>query len=419
MILFKKSIAIIVACTFFLSGCAAGGLGGATGSSAVHVGPATSSSYHQAKLAKLPAPAEQQTRLDIIVPVFDPGLPKDPKNYQKKGIWPELRRAEAVRFAYKMKLALEQTGVFGAVRVMPDSTATGDLYVMGKINASNGEEVNIGVQVYDISGNKWLKKSFKHDVASDFYSNIRNKGKDPYAPVFKQAATKIVEKLKHHDAKQLTQLKALTDLRFGANFSEQTFSPYMKKHGGKISLIGYPDAADKMLMRIKAIRVRDQLFTDQMQSHYEQFNQKMADSYAMWQKQSFAELQAAHAARNAAIGKAVAGVGLIALSVLSAIAGARSDSYGGSVAGTTGAIVAGQVGIGMLGDSSKMNAEAKFHKDALNELGQSVDGEMAPQVVKFEKSSKKLTGNAKDQFAQWRAFLQRMYDQEMTPDVQL
>ena len=145
----------------------------------------------------------------------------------------------------------------------------------------------------------------------------------------------------------------------------------------------------------------------------------MADSYGMWQEQSFAELKAEHEARNEAIGKAVAGVGLIALSVLSAIAGANSDSYGGAAAGTTGAIVAGQVGIGMLGDSSKMNEEAKFHKDALNELGQSVDGEMAPQVVEFEKSSKKLIGNAKDQFAQWRAFLKRMYNQEMTPDVQL
>jgi len=412
----RKITALTLACSFLLSGCAAGG---GAGSSAVGVGPAISSSYARTNPQQATSPTEQKQQLDIIVPVFDPGLPDDPADYKKDGIWPELRRAEAVRFAYKMRLALEKTGAFGAVRVMPDKTATGDLYVIGKINTSNGEKVDINIQTYDIRGKKWFNKSFDHEVEADFYSNIRNKSKDPYAPVFSQAAVYLVKKLNHHNASDLMQLHELTDLRFGANFSEVSFSRYMKTHGSTVSMVGYPAADDPMLARIKAIRVRDQLFTDRMQPHYEQFNRKMEDSYAIWQKQSYAELQAEHEANKAAIGKAIAGVALIGLAVLSAIAGANSNSYGGAAAGTTGAIVAGQVGAGMLGESSKMRDEAKFHKDALNELGQSVDGEMAPQVVEFEKTAKKLTGNAKQQFAQWRAFLKRMYEQEATPDVQL
>jgi len=411
----KKTVAMTVACAFLLSGCAAGG----GRSSAPGVGPATSSSYAKAPHQQAATPVEQKPKLDIIIPVFDPGLPDDPANYKKKGIWPELRRSEAVRFAYKMKLALEQTGKFGAVRVMPDKTATGDLYVLGKINQSDGEKVDINIQAYDISGKRWFSKSFEHEVAADFYSNIRNKGKDPYAPVFNQAAVQLVKALKHRRSADLAQLQALTTLRFGANFSEQTFSRYMKAHGSTVSLTGYPAADDPMLARIKAIRIRDQLFADRMQSHYEAFNQKMQDSYVIWQKQSYDELQAEHAAHKEAIGKTVAGIALIGLAVLSVIAGANSNSYGGAAAGTTGAIVAGQVGAGMLGEGSQMRKEAKFHKDALDELGQSVDGEMAPQVVAFEKTSKKLTGSAKEQFAEWRAFLKRMYNQEATPDVQL
>jgi len=410
-------MAILIASAFFLTGCAAGGAGGS--SSVTHVGPAMSSSYDKAAVTSAPRTTIQKPKLDIIIPIFDAGLPDDPATYKEKGIWPELRRAEATRFAYNLKLAIEKTGKFGAVRVMPNPTATGDLYVIGKINESNGIDVDIDVHVYDIGGNKWFHKSFEHEVAADFYDNIRNKGQDPYEPVFKKVADKLIEKLDDTSTKKLTEIQSITDLRFAANFSEDAFSQYLKVRGSKVSLKGYPSDDDVILQRVKSIRIRDQLFTDRMQPHYEQFNQKMADSYALWQKQSASEVLAAKAARNAAIGKAVAGVGLIALSVLSAIAGAQSDSYGGSVAGTTGAIVAGSIGMGMLGESSKMNAESKFHRDALNELGQSIDGEMAPQVIQFEEKTAALTGSAQEQFAQWRAFLKRMYEQQATPDVQL
>lgn len=407
-------IAITIACTIFLTGCAVGGGGSAQPS----VGPQLSSSYDKPELVEA-APIIQKPKLDIIIPVFDPGLPDDPEDYKDAGVWPELRRAEASRFAYQLKLAIEETGHFGAVRIMPDSTATGDLYVVGKINESNGESVDIDIKVYDISGQEWLDKSFDHDVEADFYSNIRNKGKDPYAPVFKQVAETLVEELDDHKDEQLSTLQALTNMRFGANFSEETFSQYMQVKGGKTTLIGYPDENDSMLKRVQAIRVRDQLFTDRMQPHYEQFNQKMEASYVIWQKQSFEELKAAHEAKMEAIGKAVAGVGLIALAVLSAVAGGSSNSTGGAVAGTTGAIVAGQVGMGLLGSSVKMNEESKFHRDALEELGQSIEGDMAPQVVKHEEKTTELTGNAKEQFSKWRLFLKDIFAQEATPDVQL
>jgi len=413
MMRLKKSIAITVICAFVLSACATGG----GGSSGLNVGPVTSSSYFKSKVKE--EPGVQKPKLDIIVPVFDPGLPRDSAKNEKKGIWPELRRAEASRFAYKMKLALEKTGAFGAVRVMPDKTATGDLYVLGTINESNGENVDIDIKVYDISGKRWLSKSFEHDVTKDFYSNIRNKGKDPYDPVFTKAAKRIVEELDDHAARDLAKLQELTNLRFGANFSEQAFSQYMQTKRGVVSLISYPDENDLMLKRVEAIRIRDQLFTDQMQPHYEQFSQKMDDSYASWQKQSFTELEAERQSNRETVKNALVGVALIGLAVLSAVAGSQSDSYGGSAAGTTGAVIGGVVGAQFLDKSFQTSKEAKFHRDALSELGQSIDSEMAPQVVKFEKSTLKLTGSAKEQFAQWRAFLKKIYAEEATPDVQL
>ena len=78
------------------------------------VGPSLSSSYSEQKgINSVPS----HPKLDVIIPVFDPGLPQDPDDYEDENIWPEIRRAEANRFAYKLKEKLDETGQFGSVRV--------------------------------------------------------------------------------------------------------------------------------------------------------------------------------------------------------------------------------------------------------------------------------------------------------------
>ena len=134
----------IAICCFFLTSCVTSGM---TGS----VGPKTSGELRSVASKSV---SPQQTKLDIIIPEFDPGIPKTDEEMEEARIWPELRRAEAVRFALKLKEELENTGRFGAVRVTPSSEATGDVYVLGKILESNGKDVEISVDVYDISGSK-------------------------------------------------------------------------------------------------------------------------------------------------------------------------------------------------------------------------------------------------------------------------
>ena len=69
--------------------------------------------------------------------------------------------------------------------------------------------------------------------------------------------------------------------------------------------------------------------------------------------------------------------------------------------------------------SFKKNKEAKIHAEALEELGQSVDIALSPQVVEFEEKTQELTGDAKEQFTKWRVFLKEIYAVEKTPEVQL
>ena len=406
----KIIIAWLLIYSHFLAGCVTTG----SQNGVIKAGPELSSSYEEKAVEAISMGA----KLDVIIPVFDPGLSETAENYEEDGIWPELRRAEANRFAYKLKQALDDGNAFAAVRVTPDKTASGDLYVLGKIEESNGQDVKFVLNVIDISGKEWLNKTFKHEVKESFYKNYRSSGTDPYAPVFKQAADKIIEALKKRSFSELDDLKYIADLRFGASFNDAVFLEYMNTGGKYIKLVSKPSDNDPMLQRVIAIRVREQLFVDSLQQNYASFSQSMDDSYLRWQEASFTETQLRKEAETKSAMKAIGGVLLIGLAIAAAVASGNNSSFGTPDSGlATAAIVGGVAGAWMLSSSFKSKEEAEFHKGAIDELGESINIEMAPRVVSFEDETVELTGNIQEQFTQWREFLKRIYEQEATPDT--
>ncbi len=382
------------------------------------VGPAPSTAVEtQAAATATPAAS---VRLDVIIPVFDPGLSEEEQNYEEQGVWPELRRAEANRFAWKLKQAMENTRVFGAVRVTPDASASGELYVLGRILESNGEEVNIELEVIDASGRSWMKDSFGHQVPEHFHKSYRNRDKDAYDPVFDTAANRIATLLRARSHSERQTLKSISTLQFGSHLNAAAFSGHTRQENGITRLLSLPSANDPMLQRVNAVRVREQLFVDGMQNHYTTFSSQMEESYLKWQEASQLERQALRKAKKSKLAKMLGGALLVGLAVAAGVSSAGKDtSPQARAALQSGAALGGLAGAWMLSESFKSREEAKLHKAALDEMGESIDLEFAPQVVELEEQSAKLQGNAREQFAQWRTFLKRIYAQEQTPDVQL
>ncbi|MFW5427503.1 MAG: hypothetical protein ACKE8R_09675, partial [Methylophagaceae bacterium] len=246
----KRIMVYVVVFSHFLVGCAT--TGGQNGAS--KVGPKPSSSYKE-ELSEI---LSTTPKLDVIIPVFDPGLSENTENYEKEGIWPELRRAEANRFAYKLKQALDDSKAFGAVRVTPDETASGDLYILGKIEESDGQDVKFRLNVVDISGKTWLNSSFSHEVQESFYKNSRNAGGDAYDPVFEKAAESIIKALIKRSDSELDDLKYIANLQFGASFNDTAFAEYVDSKGKYTKLISKPSDDDPLFERVMAIRVREQ-----------------------------------------------------------------------------------------------------------------------------------------------------------------
>ena len=404
----SKFIIYLVILTHFITGCA-GTMGPQSG--AMDVGPQASTTFEQSQQVSHALP-----ELEVVIPVFSPGLSDKEANYEEEGVWPELRRAEANRFAYKLKTALDETGQFGAVRVTPNNTASGDVYILGEINESNGQEISFGMNVVDISGTQWLNKTIKHEVSEGFFKNPRNDGKDPYDPAFEQAANEIVEALQKRNANELRQLQNIAELRFAASFNEQAFMPHLDTSRNQVRLVSMPSDADPMFERVRSIRVQEQLFVDNLQPTYSQFSNQMENSYLAWQEASFTEAQLRREARRKSALQMIGGAALITAAVAMAFSGNNQNRNFGREVATVAGGVGGAV---LLSSGFKSRDEARFHQSALNEMGESINLEMAPQVVTLEEESVELTGDIAQQFQQWRAFLNRMYELEATPDRQL
>jgi hypothetical protein len=365
--------------------------------------------------------------LDVAIPTFDPGFPMDSRtgeiDYEElddEGIWPQLRRTEAKLFAVETRSALQAEKVFGSVVVVPDASTPSDLFVLGEITHSDSEVVGANITVVDSSGEIWGRKDFKHEVSQNFFRDQRNKGKNPYQPLFNQISSYVVSLLKDLDTEQKQQIKDMSLMRYARYYSPEAFGQYIesdikRKNGQryyKFELSGLPDENDPMLKRIEELRAQELLFIDRLQDQYEVFDAEVSPSYQTWQEQTLPELEAARAAAMKRNASAALGVGL---GVLAAILAKNS----GSTAGEVGAVLGGIGSVVAINQAFKSNSAMKVHNAVIEEQGQAVDLSVGPTEMEFEDNTIELQGTATEQYLQWKTHLRKIFELEQTPDVQL
>jgi predicted small secreted protein len=362
---------------------------------------------------------ENSDPFDVSVAVFNPGLPKD-SSYGESGVWPELRRAESMYMAVQLRDTLAESGNYGAVRVTPDLSSNADLYIKAKIEESNGEDLKLKVTVVDSTGKQWISKKYSHRVEPITFNNPRNKDAknvlkvDPYEPIFKKINSDIAKYMKKRiKTKNADIINTVADIRYAQNFSPDAFSDILTSNKGKFRLKGKPDLNDPMMARIQKIQYRDKMFIDNMQSNYEGFSADMIPSYRIWQEQSFLESKSAREAASAAFWQGVAGALVLAATVAAA---GDSDSYAGA---RNSAIVGGAVAGSLFQGSFKSSAEAKIHRDSLNEIAASIDGSLSPSVIEMEGTTVTLTGSADEQFTQWKDILKKIYLAETEKTIEV
>ena len=353
--------------------------------------------------------------LSVVVPRFDPNIPQDSE--KAKDVWREVRWAEANRFAWDTKQALENIGIFDTVSVVPNTTVTSDLYVLGKILESDSEVVKLEITLGDIAGNNLGQKTFRHKVKQEWHWDPDNAGKNAYEPVFQEIAEYVYKRVRKIKDEKKVRIKDIAALRFAENYSEEAFAQYLKKDKkGRYSLQSFPEDENPMFKRIKALRVEDELFIDDLQKHYRDFHVRTNDSYLHWQQVTLPEIVAARKAKREAFWSGLSGAVAMVGAIASVAAGDMGD--GDIVAATSAAVV----GHALLENAMDKSAQSKVHKNSIQEAARSLDIQMGDQVRKLQGDQGvivELSGTSAEQYKQWQEYLQNIYNIEKTPDVEL
>tara|TARA_R110001599_G_scaffold353885_1_gene602474 strand:+ start:44128 stop:45336 length:1209 start_codon:yes stop_codon:yes gene_type:complete len=352
--------------------------------------------------ASIEVPEEQL--LDVGISIFNPGIDDYEEGEQT---YPEVRKAEARFMPFLLAEAMQDSGAWGAVRVVPNPEQINDLVVNGKIIHSDGEELELHIRAVDSRNQVWLEKDYV-GVASrySYKATTRNKY-DPFQAVYNTIANDLLEQQEKLRLQDRENIRLVTELRFARSFSPEAFDGYLgTTRKGEYEVLRLPAENDPMLERVIAIRERDQMFIDTLQEYYRTFGNEMQDPYQEWRKQSYEEAVALQELQSESTRQLIAG----ALAVVAGIAAATTgDSSTTRVAGQVAVLGGGF----LLKSGLEKRNEAQIHVQALEELGMSLEAEITPQVIELEDRTVMLSGNVEDQYVQWRELLADIYAAEV------
>ena len=343
--------------------------------------------------------------LDVGIYLFDPGL-DSANDDDSQVVFPEIRKAESRFMPFQLMETLQTSSAWGAVRVIPATQNAVDVTVSGIILQSDGEQLKVSVKVKDATGRQWFEKEYSGMASKYAYTKERtgNVPQEPFQNLYNQVANDMLTyRRQNFDGHALRTIRTTAELKFAQDFSPSAFGGHLNKSkDGKLMIVRLPAEGDPMLQRIRQIRERDYLFVDTLQDYYGSFVKEMDKPYKEWRSQSYNEVIALRELKRDARNRTIMGVAAI----LGGIAASGNDSGSARAAGSVA--VAG--GAYMIKSGFDKRAESEMHVEALQELGDSLEAAIEPQVIELEDRTITLSGTVENQYDQWRELLKEIYN---------
>ena len=345
--------------------------------------------------------------LDVGVSLFDPGIDEFLGDDEDTAN-PEIRVAESRYAPYLLAETLQRSANWGIVRVMPNSESPMDVQVNGTILRSNGEAMIIRVEVNDSRGRHWYTEEYE-EVISQFSYDPQNRQKnDPFQVIYNKIANDLLAyRQRNINASQVQEIRTVSELLFAQRFSDDAFGNYLARdRNGEYQLTALPADNDPLLGRIRSIRERDFMFIDTVQDYFATYVRQMRLPYDSWREQSYQETITLRELEASARRRFIAGAAAV-------VGGIAAASNGGNWATQAGGATAVGAGAFLVKSGFDKQAEARIHMQALEELGESLENAVAPQVINLDDRTITLSGSVEEQYEQWRDILADLYAAEM------
>jgi len=345
--------------------------------------------------------------LDVGVAVFDPGIDEIAKRDEETTNH-EIRVAESRYVPFLLAETLQRSANWGIVRLMPNNESPMDVIVNGTILQSDGEAMQIRIAVTDSSGREWYTKVYSELISQFSYEPSQRQQADPFQVIYNKISNDLLEYRKRNlTDQQIVEVRTISELLFARRFSPEVFDSYLTTNRqGNLAITALPAETDPVLQRVRDIRERDFMFIDTVQDYYATYVRQMRLPYDTWRALSYDETIELRELRASANRRFVAG----AAAVLGGLAAATS---GGNYATQTGGAIGVGAGAYLIKSGFDKRAEAKLHSDALEELGESLENEVAPRVFSLDDRTITLTGSVEEQYAQWKEVLADIYASEV------
>ncbi len=240
----------------------------------------------ETELVVATVPKEESQLLDIGVIEFDPGIPEN-NDPDETRVYNEIRNAESRYLAYHPKSTMQGTGHWGAVRVLPSTEAFTDILINGRIKKSDGEFVEVEVDVSDTSGQHWFTRTYKTQTGMSSYSERRDRRLDPYQKIFNDIANDVKAHADTLAPERVERLQQISELKFFADMSPLTYGEHLiVDEDGLVSVQRLPADNDPTVDRLRQIRERDRLVVDMLNEHYANFYYGISIPYHSYRKAS-------------------------------------------------------------------------------------------------------------------------------------
>jgi hypothetical protein len=339
--------------------------------------------------------------LDVGIFVLDPGPISD--DDREKGATEDIRNAEARYLAIHLRDTIQQTGHWGAVRVIPGQTEAAEVIVTGSIDRSDGESLALKIDAYDASGVKWFSRTYEKRVPQSVY--VSGKEGEVFQDIYNRIANDLYEEKSGLGQGAIEHIRRVARLRFARSLAPDAFGEHLQFEDGSYEIKRLPARDDPMMDRVLRIREREYLMIDVINGYYDNLYAEMESPYFNWRQLSAEEAAALREVKRKTTNRYLLGSALIIGAIAVEVLGGETNTDSLRDVMVIGGAASVKSGV-------DMSAQKGIHKDAIRELGQSFQAEVAPLVVDIEGQTAELTGSAEEQFIKWRELLREIYSTE-------
>jgi hypothetical protein len=357
-------------------------------------------------------------RLDVRIRSFEPA-PPPPENSVASTLSEEVRRAEGHFAAVQLKRAMEESGYWGDVRIVPGVHPGDEVRVSGQVLESDGEILGLEVTVEDATGRRWFTNRYEGVVTESVYRSAGYRDKEPFAFLYARIANEIGAYRAGMSAREVSNLRQVAELRFAYDFAPYAFKEYLKTGTGPLfgrggvtyEAVRSPPDDDPMTLRLRKVRGREREIVETLDGQYEDLASRIRVPYTEWRDATLRKMNIIRDFEEGQEAKLTRSAATAAVGILAGVLVGRTCDHCAPVGVAVGATVAGpsiqelvKAGAGLVEDGQIVAA-----RDELDDLAASLKEKVEPVVMEIEGETVRLQGSSKEKFDQWRDAIRRIY----------